>query len=218
MLAIKKYLALTLVVIIAAMGPSLTIKAAVGLGAFDALNQSLAYLTGFRVGDILTVLQLVFVAIQLLILKKNATIRIFLQIPLAAIFGQLINFYLYTVLGSFEVDNYLARMAMFLIGIVWVAFFISAIMALDIVTMPVESLSMVLANTINKSFGFVRQAFDVIFVVLALVLTFMFSLPLTIREGTIIAAIIFGPLMGIFIPIISKQFIKWDLITANPED
>lgn len=218
MSVLKRYLVLTIVVMIAAMGPSLTIKAAVGLGAFDALNQSIAFLTGFRIGDIITVNQLIFVAVQFFILKKNAGLRIVLQIPLAAIFGQLINFYLYTVLEAIEFNSYFIRIFMFVVGIVWVSFFISVIMALDIVTMPLENLSMVIANAINKPFGIIRQTFDIIFVILALALTFIFSLPFTIREGTIIGAILFGPLMAFFIPKIEQQLVKWDLVSASPED
>ena len=98
---LKKYGVLTLAILLAGFGPSMTIKAAVGLGAFDALNQTIAFITGFRVGDVLTVLNLLFVVAQLVILKKEANFRILLQVPLSAVFGQiilLILLYLFSVM------------------------------------------------------------------------------------------------------------------------
>ena len=194
------------------MGTSLTLKAAIGVGAFDAINQTLAYVFDARIGDIVTVVQIIFIVGQFIILKKSANYRILLQIPLAAIFGQFINFFLYDVYSFFEVENYFIRLLMLIIGITWVAFFLSGVMVLDLITMPVENFSLILSNRIEQPFGKVRQWIDILCIILSLALTFIFTVDFTIREGTIIAAILFGPLLTVFMPVFERIFTQWDII------
>lgn len=194
------------------MGISITIKVAIGLAPFDAFNQTLSYIFNIRIGDIVTIAQVVFISIQLLILRRKATYHILLQLPLAAILGQLINFWLYRVYSLFEIENYIIRLILLLVGITWVAFFLAGVMVLDLVTMPLESIALVISREINQPFGKVRQWLDIFFIVVSLGLTFMYSLPFTIREGTLIAAVLFGPLLTVFMPLIEKKFKSWKLI------
>lgn len=218
MQTLKKYLTLVLLLLLASMGTALTLKAAVGVGPFDALNQTLAFVLdgrlgdfSVRVGDVVTVVQLLMVIAQFLILRRNAHWRLLLQVPLSALFGQFINLFFYEVY-IFEVENYIIRVVMLIVGTVWVAFFIGAIMVLDLVTMPVESFAMVLSQSINKDFGRVRQVMDIIFIFISLALTLWFSVPFTIREGTIVSALIFGPCLSLFMPKIEQVFKKWNLV------
>ena len=48
-------------------------------------------------------------------------------------------------------------------------------------------------------------------------MTFVFSIKWSLREGTIISMIIFGPLLGISMPKIEKLYKKWDLIDGKSE-
>lgn len=209
---VRRYSALLVLLILASMGISITIKVAIGLAPFDAFNQTLSYIFNIRIGDIVTIAQVVFISIQLLILRRKATYHILLQLPLAAILGQLINFWLYRVYSLFEIENYIIRLILLLVGITWVAFFLAGVMVLDLVTMPLESIALVISREINQPFGKVRQWLDIFFIVVSLGLTFMYSLPFTIREGTLIAAVLFGPLLTVFMPLIEKKFKSWKLI------
>lgn len=211
----RKYSALLILLVLASVGISITIKAAIGLAPFDAFNQTFGYVLNVRVGDIVTFAQIIFIIIQLLILRKKATYHILLQIPLAAIVGQLINFWLYRVYSSFEIENYFVRLILLLVGISWVAFFLAGVMVLDLVTMPLESIAMVIAKEINRPFGKVRQWLDIFFIIVSLGLTLMYSLPYTIREGTVIAAVLFGPLLTLFMPKIEEKFKSWKLIATK---
>lgn len=209
---VRRYSALLVLLILASMGISITIKVAIGLAPFDAFNQTLSYIFNIRIGDIVTIAQVVFISIQLLILRRKATYHILLQLPLAAILGQLINFWLYRVYSLFEIESYIIRLILLLVGITWVAFFLAGVMVLDLVTMPLESIALVISREINQPFGKVRQWLDIFFIVVSLGLTFMYSLPFTIREGTLIAAVLFGPLLTVFMPLIEKKFKSWKLI------
>lgn len=209
---LRKYIALVIILLLAAVGISLQMTAVVGIAPFDALNQTLSFVTGIRVGDVVTLVNVGFIIAQVLLLKKDTTWRIFLQFFIGVLLGQFVNLFYYFVFGGLVLENYAIRMIVFILGCLWVPIFIGSVMVLDLVTMPVENFAMVLSNKTNFTFGQVRQAVDVICVVIALILTFMYTVPFTIREGTIISALTFGPLLSFYMPKIEGLFRKWSLI------
>src|SRR5699024_6810622 len=155
----------------AAMGISLQLKAAIGVAPFDALNQTISYAFEIKVGDVVTILQFLFVFLQILFLKRDTSWKIFLQIFAGALLGQFVNFFFYIIFADLVVTHYVLRLGLLIAGCLWVPIFIGAVMVLDFVTMPIESLSLVISNEMTFSFGQVRQFVDIICVVLALVLT-----------------------------------------------
>lgn len=212
MSTMHKFIILILSLLLAAFGIGLQIQAAIGLAPFDAFNQAVAFAFDFRVGDVVSAAQVLFVGLQVIILKKDVTWKLFLQIFVGALLGQAINLVLFTVLSGLVVEGYFMRLALLIFGSIWTPFFIGAIMVLDLVTMPVESFAMVVSKKTNLLFGQVRQYVDIVFLILAVVITFISSEPFTIREGTIVSALTFGPLLNIYMPIIEKYFIKWNII------
>lgn len=212
MSTVRKFVVLVLVLFLAAFGISLQIKAAVGLAPFDAMNQTLAYVFDIKVGDVVTFVQVFFVVVQVLILKKNTRWTVLLQVLVGAFLGQFVNFFVYNVFGNLVIDSYILKLLFLLIGVLWAPFFIGAVMVLDLVTMPVESFSMVVADKVGRPFGQIRQLADAVFLVVAIVFTLIYSFPFTIREGTIASALTFGPLLTVYMPFIENLFRKWKII------
>lgn len=210
---LRKYFVLIIVLLLAAMGISLQMKAIIGVAPFDALNQTISFVTGIRVGDVVTFVQVGFVIAQILLLRKDTNWRIFLQVFVGLLLGQFVNLFYYFIFDGLVLENYAIRMVVFILGCLWVPIFIGSVMVLDLVTMPVENFAMVLSNKTDFTFGQVRQAVDIVCVIIALTLTFVFSKPLTIREGTIISALTFGPLLSFYMPKVERQFRKWELIS-----
>lgn len=204
---------LIIVLLLAAMGISLQMKAIIGVAPFDALNQTISFVTGIRVGDVVTFVQVGFVIAQILLLRKDTNWRIFLQVFVGLLLGQFVNLFYYFIFDGLVLENYAIRMVVFILGCLWVPIFIGSVMVLDLVTMPVENFAMVLSNKTDFTFGQVRQAVDIVCVIIALTLTFVFLEPLTIREGTIISALTFGPLLSFYMPKVERQFRKWELIS-----
>lgn len=212
MSTMRKFIILILSLLLAAFGIGLQIQAAIGLAPFDAFNQAVAFAFDFRVGDVVSAAQVLFVGLQVIILKKDVTWKLFLQVFVGALLGQAINLVLFTVLSGLVVEGYFMRLALLIFGSIWTPFFIGAIMVLDLVTMPVESFAMVVSKKTNLLFGQVRQYVDIVFLILAVVITFISREPFTIREGTVVSALTFGPLLNIYMPIIEKYVNKWNII------
>lgn len=195
----KDFGILTILVILVSFGVSLTLKAAVGVGAWDALAQSGSFLTGVQVGTVGMVLNISCIFGQLLVMKKDFDLKRLLQLPISILLGVLVNYFFYTVLAPFEFNNYIMRLIIFTLALSIVAFAVGAVMVLDIVTFPVEGFCMVLANKLPVKFGLLRQLVDIISIIVVVVLTYVFSIPLTLGVGTFIGMFIFGPMMGFFI-------------------
>ena len=168
---VKKYLTLFLALILAALGISLTMKAAVGVSAFDAVTQTLSLASGIRVGDMLMIIYVLFIAFQLVLLKKEADWTILLQLPLTIILGQFINLFFYDLLGNLSIDFYFLNVLLFLFAQVLVTFSIAMILLLDLISMPIERFSLLLAERKGYSFGRVRQIFDLLFLLISISLT-----------------------------------------------
>lgn len=211
-ITLKKYITLLFALFLTSMGIALAIKSGVGLAAFDAFNQSLSHTTGARVGDIVMYVQMFFVIIQLLVLRKDVTWHILLQIPFVILLGQFINLFVYGVFGNLVLNNYFLRLLVFMFSQVWISLSISIMIVLDLIAMPIENLSLILSRRMTFSFGKIRQSIDILLIVLSLGITLIFSVDFTVREGTLIAALIFGPLMDFIIPKLEPYFRKWNLI------
>lgn len=208
----KKYLLLALLIFLTSFGISFAIKAGIGLAAFDAFNQTLSDTSGLKVGSIVMFAQIFFVFLQLILLKKKTTVKIFLQIPMVILLGQFINFFVYTVFDELVFNHYLTRLIIFILSQFWISFFVGAILVLDLIAMPIEHFSLILTKRIPFTLGKIRQSIDLILIILSLMLTFIFSVSLSIREGTLISALIFGPMLGFFMTLIRSYLLEWKFI------
>lgn len=196
---VKRFSLMIMSMVFVAFAASLTIKAAIGLAAWDAIAQSLSHLSAIQVGTIGMVLNISCVIGQMVLLKKAFPPRQLLQIPVSVLLGVLINYFYYTIFASLNLDNYAVTLVLFLIGTVLASFAVSMVMVLNIITFPLEGFCMALAKKSKYRFAFIRQMVDILAVLFTLVLTFLLDVPMTAREGTVIGMLIFSPLMGFFI-------------------
>lgn len=70
-LQIKKYLVLIFLIMLTGIGTAFSLKAAVGVGAWDALIQSLSFLGALRVGTVGMILNIICIIGQILFLRKD---------------------------------------------------------------------------------------------------------------------------------------------------
>ncbi|MFO8069399.1 MAG: hypothetical protein R6U02_05365 [Alkalibacterium sp.] len=209
MINYKGYALLSLFSAGVALAITFMLKASVGLGPFDALIQSLSLLSGIRIGTVSMILNLSCVIGQLIILKKDFGFNRLLQIPLSILIGVLVNYFYYNLFASVEFNSYVISLIIFILALVLAIFSVSMVMMLNLVTFPIESFCMVLSKKVPLKFAVIRQIADILFVVISVALTLIFGLVPSVREGTIIGMLIFGPLMGFFIekvhPVLSKR-------------
>lgn len=215
---LKRMFMLSILVMIVGIGASLTLKVAIGVGAYDALAQSISYFFGIKVGTIGMILNCSCVLGQWILLKKDFKFRHLMQVPVSIIIGLVINFIFYDVLGYITIDSYFMKVMLLFVALIVLAFAIACVLLLDVVTFPLEGLCMAFAKKTKMAFTVVRQSADIVSILLAVLITFGLSLPLTLREGTIFGMLIFAPLIGYFMKRIQPIFRKWDLINEEIEN
>lgn len=198
-----------LVTVITSIGISFTIKANIGTGSINALSSSLEFVTGIKVGTVLTIINGLCVLIQLFIQKRDFHWRQWLQIVTAIILGEVVNFMFYNVMSGWQVENYILRVLFFVTGVTISCFGIGMIVRLNLVVFPVEAAAGAIASVTKFNFRQIRQLIDATAITLALLTAFLFSTPLTVREGTVINFLIFSHIAQFFITFVeNKQWFK----------
>ncbi len=99
-----------------AVGISLTIRAAVGVSSFSALNVTLSDLSGIRVGTITTGLNLAFMLACILLERHPHWAQYGLMTLALLLFGSCINFFTYVVFGHLTPHHYALRLGLFVLG------------------------------------------------------------------------------------------------------
>ena len=207
MLFIKKSLFTTFFIIVAATGVALGLKAAVGVGAWDAFSQATSMVTGIKVGTFSMMMNISCVLVQVVVLKKDFKMISFLQIFMAVLLGFFVNIVFYEILANVTIDSYLINMAIYMGSLLVIIMAVALIMSINFLSFPLEAACMAIATKTRLKFGTIRQLVDVFAIIGALIIAISFQNPIPVREGTIIGMLLFGPLIAWFIPIF-QPFVK----------
>ena len=188
---------------------ALTMKADIGLGSWDALTMSLAMISGIRVGTIGMTLNISCALLQIILMKRDYKPILLLQLVYSWLLGLTVNLFYYDIFASLTFSSYIMRLLALLAGTVILAFAVGLTMSSGMVGYPLEGSCLQVGKKINRPFAKVRQDVDFICIFIILILYFFFDGPLSIREGTVIFAVLFGPLMGWNMKYMAKYIPKW---------
>lgn len=171
-------------------------KAGIGIAAIDAFNSSISEMATIKVGTVSILVNVSFLVIQWFILKREFKVFQLMQIPISMLIGVVVNVMVYTILPLITIDSYLMNIILLMVGNLIAAIGVGLCTALDFVSFPLESLCMLLSKKLPQSFGKIRQSADILFIVGSLILSLVFNLSFYIREGTILSALTFTPIMN----------------------
>ncbi|MDW2798249.1 hypothetical protein RZO55_11730 [Clostridium boliviensis] len=189
-------------------GISLQLKAAIGQSVLNALAVTLSFLIPWKVGTILNMINTIFFICYLLFKRTRLNYKDIIQIIATIANGIIINFFLYQILSGFTAESYLFRLLLYISGLLIASLSLGAVLAVGIISFPLESLCLTISKLYHKKFTAVRMSFDVIFLAAAIALTLWAHTPWQIREGTIISVLLLSPLLGICYGFFKKH---WNL-------
>ncbi len=191
---IKKYALVTFFVVMMAVSQTFCMKADIGLCAcWDSVSLNVYQLTGFKVGTFSIIGNLICVLIQILMLKKDFHPIRFLQIPVAVIFGVVVNFVYYRIF-TFDLHGYPIRVLFWAISYFGLAVFIGGLNLLGAVQIPVEGMYYTASSKYGIDFARLHITGDAILIAISLSLSLIFGLSIKVREGTIGGMLVLGPL------------------------
>lgn len=180
-------------IFIMAFGVSISIRSGLGTTPISSVPYvyNIVY-PGITVGTFTILLNIFFVLLQMLILKKDYKFVQLLQIPLVILFGWFIDVHLGWT-ENFIPANYLLQWIYCLLSCFIIALGIFLQVKADVSILPGEGLVMAITKTTKKDFGFTKILFDSLLVVIALITVFIFlDKPEGVREGTIASALLVG--------------------------
>ncbi len=195
---LKRYLYFILGVAINSFGVAFITKSA--LGTFQI--SSVPYVLSLRFpsvsfGMTTFFVNLLFILIQAVLLKKNFQPVQFLQVAVNVLFSVLIDVSM-TLLSFFQPEAFGLRIVSLLAGCVILAVGISIEVAPDVLVVPGEGAVRAISQTTGLKFGSVKVYFDVSLIVIASALSFLFFGRLNgVGLGTVISALTVGKFVNI---------------------
>lgn len=196
---IKRFLIMLIGLIVTALGLAICVRADLGISPITtlafALNKAFPSLT---LGTYVFFQHIVFFILTVVLLRKDFKPFQLLQLPCSFLFGYFVDFW-EILLRSLTLTSYVARILLLLVGCVIVALGFSlsftSRVALEANTAFLNAFSL----RIGKPYSTLKTLTDVLIVVMAAVVGLIFLRTIVgIREGTVVAALIVGPIAGFF--------------------
>lgn len=196
-------------VVIAAFGVAFAIKAAIGTSPISSLPYVTSEMSGLTVGETTIIMNLMFVLIQIALLRKNYSWWQLLQFPVVCLFGVMID------VAELSIENltcsaYWEQWLFCFIGILALAVGISMQVCAKLVPTPGEGLVLAICQVGHWRFGNIKVIFDVTLVAIATILSLSFLGGLDgVREGTVVAALLVGQITKKTNPMIMSVGRHW---------
>ncbi len=196
---IKRYTMFMAGVIASALGISLITKAGLGTSPVTSPAFVLTFLFPFSLGTFTMMVNTLMFGLQAVILGRDFERVQLLQLPSALLFSACIDGW--SRLFSFwPVRSYLSSVVVLAAGCVFLGLGIALEVVPDVLILPGEGLVRAIVRRFGLHFGHVKRAFDLILVLAAAVLSAAATGKiLGIREGTVAAALVVGPISHFFI-------------------
>ena len=191
----NRYWIYLLSLFIISLGASLSIKANLGTSPLICLPYVSSLITKLTVGEVMFVFTLIFIIIQVALLRGDFKKRQYLQLVIGTIFSFFVDFSLMLV-DFINPVGYVSQMALLLFSCLVVAFGVLLEIQTEIVYLPADGVIVAISKVLKKEFSTVKPFVDSSMVIIAAVLSVVFLGYLAgVREGTIISAIIIGPIV-----------------------
>ena len=197
--AVKRFLCMLIGLIVTALGLAVCVRPDLGISPITTLPYALSYVVpSLSLGTFVSLQHLVFFILTVALLRKDFKPFQILQLPCAFVFGSCVDLW-GLLLGSLTPDTYIERILLLLLGCVIVAFGFSLIFTSRVALEANTAFLNALALRTGKPYGALKTISDVVIVVLAAAVALIFLHKIVgIREGTILAALLVGPIAGFF--------------------
>ncbi len=188
----KRFSLFLLGVMLAGLGVALSVRPGLGTSPISSLPYVLTFLIPWTLGMTTVGINLLFLLMQILILRRRFRWWQLAQLPTLLAFGFCIDLGMW--LSSFYIPAaYPLRLVEELLGCALLAVGIAFQLVANISYMPGDGFVRTVSEEYGIPFGTAKVCFDVSIVVLALVVSLCCFRQITgVREGTILAAVLVG--------------------------
>jgi uncharacterized membrane protein YczE len=175
-------------------------KTQLGVSPIISVAYNIAYLTHIPIGVMTFIYYVLLVIIQWILLGKKFDYFQFLQIPASLVTSFFIQLFDGVILVA-------SRLMMLILAIVITGIGASLTVGMKIVPNPADGLASVVGEKCHKGFGFGKNFFDGISIVISLIIGFVFTGGiLGIGLGTVISMIFTGRVIALLETSISRLY------------
>lgn len=201
---VRRYLLFAVSLFINAFGIAFITKASLGTSPITSVTYVASMFTPLTMGQWTIMLNMLFVLLELPFMTRRdikSDLRMYLlQIPVSLCFGMFIDVSMDALFWLAPAD-YAGRIGVLLVGCVILSAGIALEVKADIAMMAGEYFVKAISRHLRRDFGYVKLGFDVTLVVVACVLSLVFMSELRgVREGTVVAAMLVGPIVHMISP------------------
>ncbi len=195
----SRWLLFLFAVVVQSSGIALVVKSFLGTSPISSLPYVMSFVWPFTLGETTFAVNMIFILIQFLLLRKDFTKLHFCQIPGTLVFAASIDVFM-NLFSEVNPDFYLWKIIVLLVGSALVALGISLQGIADVLMLPGDGMVYAFVNTFHWDFGKVKITNDVILVSLAVILSYAALDTIEgVREGTVISALITGVIARFFL-------------------
>ena len=174
---ISRYVIYLFSLFLISLGGAISIKANLGTSPIICLPYVSSLIMKMSVGTVCLIFNVIFIAVQVILLRSGFEKRQYLQIIVGTIFSLSIDFSMMLVV---------------------VAFGVMLEVQTEVVYLPPDGIIVAISKVLKKEFPKVKPFVDTSFVITAAILSIVFLGYLAgVREGTIISALIIGPIVKV---------------------
>ena len=183
---------------ILAFGIALAINANLGISPVNLIPFVVSEIFETYMGMFVTGLLVIFILLELAILRKKFRLSNVVQLVPSFIFGYFVDL-TRAIVGDFQLPTYAGQIVMLLTGSILLSSGLVIYMNAKFVSMPAEGIVEVIADSIpNGTFPKVKVIFDIVLVTIGIIISLTFFGRLHgIREGTLWFAMNTGRIMPI---------------------
>lgn len=181
-------------------GSAFCAYAGIGQGPVGAFQYATSEWLGVAMGTVAFVFQSFFVFGQFCIERKNFKIYQLLQLVISFYGALVLNFVLYQLLGRIPWEMpYVLRLLLLIGGFMLNAFGVALTLQTNSVRVPLEGFLKLLSQNTKYSLGRYKQISDFVLLFVSAIICVWQKIPLTVREGTLLNAFLFGIFLDFFI-------------------
>ncbi|MBQ0125262.1 MAG: hypothetical protein KBS59_02940 [Clostridiales bacterium] len=228
---IKKFFCYVIGLLIIALGINVAKMSSLGISpassvprAVEVISESSDKIPDITLGTTTIIVYVVLVLLQILILRRNFKIINLLGIPVALVFGKMVDFvgidpkaFGHLLVNFPRPESYVMKLVYMLASLVIIGLGVFLYLRPKWIPMPPEGLAGAISQVSGKKFGDCKTAVDSSLIVIALILQLIFlggfssftGANVVVREGTVISAVCVGQAVKIFTKLLGEKLEGW---------
>lgn len=200
----RRYILFVVSLFINAFGVAFITKALLGTSPITSITYVLSMFTPLTMGEWTIIINLLFVALEPLLMNRpqmrEERITYLMQIPISLCFGYFIDGSMF-LLQWLAPATYLTQLGSLAIGCIILSLGIALEVKVNVAMTAGEYFVRVIAMRFKGDFGYVKLGFDSTLVLLSCIVSWIFMQGIYgIREGTVVAALVVGPIVHFVFP------------------